>query len=108
MSNHEDADGGGEEQVGREALARLEDLVGALLTELETLRNRARYAESRMKTMERELDRFVDGDVAPGDLVDRLTDLESRNQDLTERLDEGRAGVERLLARIRFLEEQAS
>jgi len=36
----------------------------------------------------------------------RLKNLESENQELLDRLKMGKAGVERLLARIRFLEEQ--
>ena len=50
----------------------------------------------------------MEGEQDPGALVERLTDLESRNRELNERLEEGREGVERLLARIRFLEEQVS
>lgn len=108
MSSHEDVDPDGAEGSGREALARLEETVGRLLEELQDLRNRTGYAERRREAVEKELSRFVEGEQDPGALVERLTDLESRNRELNERLEEGREGVERLLARIRFLEEQVS
>ena len=41
-----------------------------------------------------------------GRLLSRLKALESENEDLHARLEQGREGVERVLARIRFLEEQ--
>lgn len=106
MSSRGDADRGGER--AREALARLEKTVGGLLREIEDLRERLRKAEKRTEVLEGELSLFVEGELEPGALVDRLGDLEERNRDLSDRLDQGRAGVERLLARIRFLEEQAS
>jgi hypothetical protein len=39
-------------------------------------------------------------------MLTRLEKLESENQDLLFRVEKGKEGVERLLARIRFLEEQ--
>ncbi len=41
-----------------------------------------------------------------GDLLTRLKRLEDENFDLRERIERGREGVERLLARVRFLENQ--
>jgi hypothetical protein len=39
-------------------------------------------------------------------MVSRLRALEEENADLRSRIDQGREGVERLLAKIRFLENQ--
>ena len=39
-------------------------------------------------------------------MLTRLDGLEEENQDLRGRLKRGRAGVDKLLAKIRFLEEQ--
>ena len=49
---------------------------------------------------------MADGSANPADMHTRLKSLEVENADLTRRLDDGREGVERLLAKIRFLEEQ--
>ena len=38
-------------------------------------------------------------------MAERLQALKSENTDLRERLDEGRTVAERLLARVRYLEE---
>ena len=99
--------------------ADLEEAVDEVLSELEDLRGRWSEARSRCQDLERSLQGFVQGDLEPGELTRRLRALEGENRDLRGRLEEGRAGlavvdevvahlpgVERLLARIRFLEEQ--
>jgi len=50
--------------------------------------------------------RFTGDEAEAGRLLSRLKRLESENEDLRGRLDRGRAGVERMIARIRFLENQ--
>ena len=47
------------------------------------------------------------GKEGPRELLEKLHILEEENGDLRSRLDEGRAGVERLLARVKFLEEKS-
>ena len=50
--------------------------------------------------------RFTGDDAEAGRMLTRLKRLEDENSDLRGRLDQGRAGVERMIARIRFLENQ--
>jgi predicted nuclease with TOPRIM domain len=78
------------------AVARIE----ALEEELKTSNERARDLESLLR-------KFTAGEEEPGELVARLQRLEDENGVLLERLRKGRDGVQRLLARIRFMEEQA-
>jgi hypothetical protein len=56
--------------------------------------------------LEELLRRFTAHEVEPGDTVSRLRELEAENADLRSRVDQARAGVERLLAKVRFLENQ--
>jgi hypothetical protein len=50
--------------------------------------------------------RFTGDDAEAGRMLTRMKGLEDENEDLRGRLKTGRAGVDRLLAKIRFLEEQ--
>lgn len=102
MSNS--ADNG--EQPERVAFQKLERAVGAALEGLGQARARAQAAESKSAELEELLSRFTADEGAAGRLLSRLKALESENDDLRDRLDRGREGVERLLARIRFLEGQ--
>jgi hypothetical protein len=47
------------------------------------------------------------GEAGPREMIAKLHILEEENRDLRRRLEEGREGVDRLLAQIRFLEEQS-
>ena len=89
----------------RQALTELEQAVGRVLEEVESLRGRVKESESRTRNVEELLRRFTKGEVDPGNLQERLSELEAMNQGLLDRIDSGREGVERVLARIRFLEE---
>ena len=94
------------EQADRQALQALEEGVGRALERLEVFRVRAHGAESRSAELGELLRRFTED---PGEaplLLSRLNALEVENEDLRGRLAKGREGVERLLARIRFLEGQ--
>ncbi len=86
---------------------RLETAVARLLERMDGLRERTRAAEARVQDVEELLRRFTRGDDDPARLVERLKATERENADLRARLEQGREGVERLLARIRFLEDQA-
>lgn len=90
----------------RQALQRLEGAVGRLLAEVVQLRSRSRKAEARVRDVEALLRRFTKGEDDPVRLQDRLTALTEENSELRGRMNEGREGVERLLSRVRFLEEQ--
>ena len=101
MSNTE-VDGG---QPERAAFQELDAAVGGLIEELATLKGRASEAESTSAELEELVQRFTGDDAEAGRLLTRLSDLEGENTDLKERLERGRAGVDRLIARIKFLEE---
>ena len=89
----------------RRALTDLDGAVGNILTEMEVLRARVKESEKRTKDVEELLRRFTKGEVDPGSLQGRVEQLRVENAELRERIDQGRAGVEKILARIRFLEE---
>lgn len=93
-------------EPARGALARLDEVVGNLLARAEVHRARAREAEERSRELETLLRRFADGDENPAGLQTRISELRKENEDLKARVRKGRDQVERLLARIRFLEEQ--
>lgn len=89
------------------AFARLERAVGRLLDRLEATTMRAEAAEARGAELATLVERFTGNESDAGELVDRLKRLEAQNEDLRTRLERGRDGVDRMLARIRFLENQA-
>jgi uncharacterized alpha-E superfamily protein len=87
-------------------LARLEKAVRAAVSSISDLE--ARLTESREKgeEMKELLRRFTGQEEDPSSLMSRLQALEAENRALRTRLHEGLEGVDRILARIRFLEEQ--
>jgi chromosome segregation ATPase len=89
-----------------QAFARLEAAVDEAVARLAGLREDLREAQGQSRRMQETLRSLTGGEGDPLSLVDRLQELEEGNRDLLERLSKGKAGVERLLARIRFLEEQ--
>lgn len=95
------------EHTEAQAFARLEAAVAETLDRMNLLREELREAEAEGGRMKEFLHRFTGQDEDATSLTERLQELESANRDLLERLSKGRAGVERLLARIRYLEEQA-
>jgi len=103
MSDSEEAKA---DATDRQALARLESSVTRMLEETAQLRDRSRKAEARIEELEALLRRFTKGDDDPARLQTRLSMLASENHELKGRIREGRDGVERLLSRIRFLEDQ--
>lgn len=88
------------------ALAELEGVVEAAARRLSDLTARVEIAESRSRQLEELVGRFTGNAEEAGRLLNRLGDLDEENADLKARLEAGRAGVERILARIRFLEDQ--
>ncbi len=89
------------------AFERLEVAVGQLLEGLEAAKARAVLAEAKNSELVKLLSRFTGDEEEAGRLVGRLKGLESENADLRARLDRGREGVDRMIARIHFLENQA-
>lgn len=104
MSRPEDRTPGG--SWDQEAFDRLETAVEAALTRIETLQAELRTSREKSVEMDTLLRKFTGGEEDPSSLLSRLQQLEDENGVLTERLRKGRDGVQRLLARIRFLEEQ--
>jgi predicted nuclease with TOPRIM domain len=100
------ADKGNEGPDERAALKALEGAVGRLLKRLAGLTVRAEKAEARQAEVEDLLRRITSGDESPAAMHTRLREIEVEADDLRDRLGQGRETVERLLARIRFLEEQ--
>lgn len=90
----------------RGAFQALEGAVGRALDELERLRAALAASERRRGELGELLDGFRQGRRDPAEMATRLEALERENADLRRRVSQGREGVERLLARIRFLEDQ--
>ena len=90
----------------RQPLDELERAVGDMLDRLTWMNERMSLAEEKSDELEELLRRFTGHEVDPGDIVSRLRKLEEENADLRSRVSQGREGVERLLAKIRFLENQ--
>ena len=98
--------GGSGDRSDRAALTELESAVGGLLDRLADVSTRAEEAEGKSEELEELVKRFTGDDAEAGRMLTRLDGLEEENQDLRGRLKRGRAGVDKLLAKIRFLEEQ--
>jgi predicted nuclease with TOPRIM domain len=96
---------GNGEQPG-EAFATLEGAVAQALERLTAATQRAEAAEARSAELSELLKRFTGDEAEAGRLLSRLKRLEAENTDLRSRLERGRAGVDRLLAQVRFLENQ--
>ena len=94
------------ERSDRAALTELESAVGGLLERLADVSTRAEEAEGKSEELEELVKRFTGDDAEAGRMLTRLKGLEEENQDLRGRLKKGRVGVDKLLAKIRFLEEQ--
>lgn len=102
MSNTEASDGRPE----RAAFRALDDAVSGLLASLREARARAEEEAARAAEVEALAQRFTGDQEAAEGVLSRLVALEKENAELKARLERGREGVDRLLARIRFLEEQ--
>jgi predicted nucleic acid-binding Zn-ribbon protein len=90
----------------QEAFAALETAVGRALERLDTMTRRAEAAEKKSAELNDIMRRFTGNPEEAGDLLTRLKTLEDENEDLRVRIGRGREGVERLMARVRFMENQ--
>ncbi len=88
------------------AVERLENAVTGALTRVELLEGEVVRMNTQGKELEGMLKGVTSGEGGPRDMIAKLHILEEENRDLRRRLDEGREGVDRLLAQIKFLEEQ--
>jgi len=96
----------GNGQSEREAFAALESAVGQALDRLAKMSERVQESEARNAELDEVVRRFTGDQQEAGRILTRLRELETENADLKGRLEEGRAGVDRLLSKIRFLENQ--
>jgi chromosome segregation ATPase len=87
-------------------LLEIEQAVGRALQRILDLEARLEEAVRRAEGLDEVLTDVSSGEQKPTVLVDRVNELEAENQQLNDRLARAREGVERLLARIRFLEDQ--
>ena len=88
------------------AFRDLNDAVEQALRELKRLREKASKVEVKNSELEELLKGIASGTESPAEMAHDVKTLSKENQDLRARLDQGRESVERLLTRIRFLEEQ--
>ncbi|MDE2763805.1 MAG: hypothetical protein OXQ94_08930 [Gemmatimonadota bacterium] len=86
-----------------DSLARAVDLAVA---EVRAARDRACEAEERAERNAAMLRQFAEGNEDPGTLARRVEALEAENADLRGRIEQGRAGIDRILASMRFLEDR--
>ena len=93
--------------VERQALSRLEDAVLQLIESRADIESRALEAQERIDGLEKQLRQSQEGDRDVTMLRDTLGELKAQNADLRARISKGREGVDRLLSRIRFLDDQA-
>ena len=89
-----------------QAVKRLENAVNAALKQVETLRGDIVRMRTQGEALESLLKGVTSSEEGPRELIEKIHIIEEENRDLRSRLDEGRAGVERLLARVKFLEEK--
>ena len=89
------------------AVERLEIAVSAALARVELLEGEVVRMNEQGQELEGLLKGVTSGEAGPREMIAKLHILEEENRDLRRRLEEGREGVNRLLAQIRFLEEQS-
>ena len=90
----------------KEAFAALEGAVTRALESLTKATQRAAAAEQTSAELNETMQKFTGDPQEAGDVLTRLKVLEDENADLRQRLEHGREGVERLLAKVRFLENR--
>ena len=88
------------------AVERLEIAVTAALARVEVLEGEVVRMNEQGEELEGLLKGVTSGEAGPREMIAKLHILEEENRDLRRRLEEGREGVDRLLAQVRFLEEQ--
>ena len=101
MSNPE-GNGEGPEQT---AFVELEKIVEAALRHLAEGTRRAEMAEDRNAEFETLIKRFAGDEGDAGQVLHRLAQLEEDNEDMRSRLEAGQVSVDKLIAKVRFVEE---
>lgn len=94
------------EAVEGQAMGRLEAAVDRLVEEHAAALGQLADAESRVRELEAHLAASAKDGTDPVVLRETITKLQEQNADLKNRIGLGREGVDRLLSRIRFLEQR--
>ena len=103
MSNPEQAQ---QAPDASEPFARLESAVRRLIRQSAELRAELRTARQRNQELMELLAPIAEGEAGPESMIERLRAAEDGRRELEGRLERGREVVERMMARIRFLEDQ--
>ena len=103
MSNPEEAQ---QAPDASETFARLESAVRRLIRQSAGLRAELRSARERNRELVELLAPVAEGEAGPESVLERLRAAEDERQEFAGRLERGREVVERMMARIRFLEDQ--
>ena len=96
---------GNEEALEGQGFRALDEAVARTLEELKSFRQRALDAERLSSEFEELLKAFKSGKETVGGMKQRLMHLEKENSELRSRVGQGRETVDRMLARIDFLED---
>ncbi|NIR42592.1 MAG: hypothetical protein GWN99_01765 [Gemmatimonadetes bacterium] len=84
----------------------LEAAVGRALRQLEVWRERATASEAERRRLQEVIDGMGEvGDLAPADAAAELERLRKENEELRQRLAEGRRQAEKLAREVEFLED---
>ena len=97
---------GNGEGLEQAAFIELERIVDAALRHLGEVTRRAEMAEDRNTEFEALIKRFVGDEGDAGQVLHRLAELEEDNENMRSRLEAGQVSVDKLIAKIRFMEEQ--
>ena len=103
MSNPEQAQ---QAPAASESFARLESAVRRLIRRSAELRAELRSARERNQELMELLGPVAEGEASPESVLERLRAAEDERQEFAGRLERSREVVERMMARIRFLEDQ--
>jgi seryl-tRNA synthetase len=87
-------------------LDRLELTIQRLLQTHDALQQRAEAAEARVRELERAVQDVSTGRVNPVDLAEDARRLEEQNADLRARMNAAYDAVQRVMARLQFVEEE--
>ncbi len=97
---------GNGEGLEQAAFIELERIVDAALRHLGEVTRRAEMAEDRNAEFESLIKRFAGDEGDAGQVLHRLAELEEDNENMRSRLEAGQVSVDKLIAKIRFIEEQ--
>ena len=97
---------GNGEGLEQAAFIELERIVDAALRHLGEVTRRAEMAEDRNVEFEALIKRFAGDEGDAGQVLHRLAELEEDNENMRSRLEAGQVSVDKLIAKIRFMEEQ--